>query len=171
MTNFVTDGHAANVFAQSRPFLAIAVGGLIVGVLDLTYAILAYSPKQPILVPQTIASGILGARSYRGGAQTARLGVALHFAIAFGAATVYYLASCKLALLVQHAVISGLIFGALVYLFMHSIVLPLSAFRPETCHSFTRHVNSLSTGSASGCRSLSRFATIRGDLPLESEGY
>jgi len=113
--------------AIARPFPAILVGGVIVGVLDLTYAIVVYSPKKPILVPQTIASGILGLRSYSGGAQTAALGVVLHFIIALGAATVYYIASRKLGFLVQRAVLMGLIYGALVYLFMHLVVLPLSA--------------------------------------------
>src|SRR5258708_21476260 len=103
------------------------VGGLIVGVLDLTYAILVYSPQKPILIPQTIASGVLGMKSYSGGAPTAALGVFLHFVIAFGAATVYYLASRKLPFLVRRAVLSGLIYGALVYNFMHLVVLPLSA--------------------------------------------
>jgi uncharacterized membrane protein YagU involved in acid resistance len=110
-----------------RPFQAIAWGGLIVGVLDLLYAILVYSPKRPILVPQTIASGVLGVKSYSGGAYTAALGVLLHFVIAFGAAAVYYLVSRKFPFLVHRAILSGLIYGALVYFFMHLIVLPLSA--------------------------------------------
>lgn len=113
--------------SKPRPFPAIVVGGLIVGVLDLIYAILVYSPHNPILIPQTIASGILGAKSYSGGTQTAVLGVVLHFTIALGAATIYYLASRKLAFLVNRAVLFGLIYGASVYLFMHLVVLPLSA--------------------------------------------
>ena len=113
--------------AKRRPFPAIVVGGLIVGILDLLYAILVYSPHIPILIPQTIASGVLGIKSYSGGAQTAALGVVLHFLIAFGAATAYYLASQKLTFLVSRAVLFGLIYGALVYLFMHIIVLPVSA--------------------------------------------
>ena len=114
-------------FTHSRPFPAIFVGGAIVGVLDLAYAINVYSPKQPILIPQFIASGILGLKSFAGGTKTAALGVVLHFIIAFGAATVYYLASRKLTFLVSRAVLCGLIYGALVYLFMHIVVLPLSA--------------------------------------------
>jgi len=109
---------------------AVVVGGFIAGVLDLAYAILVYSAKRPILVPQTIASGVLGQRAYHGGAETAVLGVILHFVIAFGAATAYYLASRKLLYLVQRPVAFGLIFGALVYIFMHAIVLPLSAVPP-----------------------------------------
>ena len=103
------------------------VGGLIVGALDLAYAILVYSPHKPILVPQTIASGVLGMKSYDGGAVTATLGVLLHFVIAFGAATVYYMASRKLAILVARPVPLGLVYGGLVYAFMHLVVVPLSA--------------------------------------------
>jgi hypothetical protein len=113
--------------SRARPLLAIGVGGTIVGVLDLTYAIVVYSPHHPIRIPQTIASGLLGMQSYDGGMRTAALGVFLHFLIAFGAATVYYLASRKIGFMTEHAVLSGLIFGALVYSFMHLVVLPLSA--------------------------------------------
>jgi uncharacterized membrane protein YagU involved in acid resistance len=127
MADSVSGGLATSLHAKPRPFPAIIVGGLIVGVLDLAYAILVYSRQKPILIPQTIASGVLGLRSYSGGAQSAALGVFLHFVIALGAATVYYLASCKLAFLVDRAVLFGLIYGGLVYLFMHLVVLPLSA--------------------------------------------
>jgi uncharacterized membrane protein YagU involved in acid resistance len=118
---------AASSSARPRPLPAIVVGGLIVGVLDLSYAIAVYSPRQPIRIPQTIASGLLGASAYGGGARTAALGVVLHFVIALGAAAVYYLASRKLRVLVTRAVACGLVYGALVYLFMHVVVLPLSA--------------------------------------------
>jgi hypothetical protein len=118
---------AARVTSTSRPFLAIAVAGFVVGALDLTYAILVYSPQNPILIPQTIASGVLGAKSFNSGAKSAALGVILHFIIALGAASVYYVASRKLQFLLDHAIRSGMIYGGLVYVFMHFIVLPLSA--------------------------------------------
>ncbi|HKV25353.1 MAG TPA: hypothetical protein VJN93_12235 [Candidatus Acidoferrum sp.] len=118
---------ASVITAKPRVFWAIFTGGVITGVLDLAYAILVYSPKRPILVPQTIASGLLGAKAYRGGAETAALGVLLHFVIAIGAAAVYYLASRKITLMLDHAVLCGMVFGALVYLFMHTFVVPLSA--------------------------------------------
>ena len=127
MANSMNGSPAVRSFAPSRPLQAISVGGVIVGVLDLAYAILVYSPKHPILVPQTIASGILGEKSYTGGPWTAVLGVVLHFGIALSAATVYYWAARKLPFLVKRAVLAGLIYGALVYLFMHIVVLPLSS--------------------------------------------
>lgn len=114
-------------FDRPQPVPAILVGGLIVGVLDLAYAILVYSPKNPIRVPQAVASGVLGVNSFQMGKHSAALGVVLHFIIALGAATVYYLASRKMPFLVSRAVLCGLVYGAMVYGFMHLVVLPLSA--------------------------------------------
>ncbi len=127
MADAATGGLPASFRTKARPFPSIVVGGLVVGVLDLIYAVLVYSPQKPILIPQTIASGLLGIKSYGGGARTATLGVVLHFFIAFGAATVYYLASRKFSFLIDRAILSGFIYGALVYLFMHLVVLPVSA--------------------------------------------
>ncbi len=111
-----------------RPFPAIVVGGLITGTLDMSYAMLMYSPKAPFLIPQGIAGGVLGAGHQLGGATgTTILGFVLHFTIALGAATVFYLASRQWPFLTQQPLISGMIFGACVYLVMHFIVIPLSA--------------------------------------------
>ena len=118
---------ATSSLTHPRPRLAIGVGGLIVGVLDLLYAIMVYSPRHPILIPQTIASGVLGPKSYRDGMVSAVLGLVLHFVIALGAATVYYLASRKLTFMLRRAILFGMLYGAAVYLFMHFVVLPLSA--------------------------------------------
>lgn len=127
MANRVNAGRATALTTNPRPIPAIFVGGLITGVLDLAYAIVVYSPSKPILIPQTIATGVLGVKAYFGGPPTAVLGVVLHFVIALGAATVFYLASRRLPFLLEHPILSGMVFGALVYLFMHWIVLPLSA--------------------------------------------
>src|ERR1035441_7246188 len=101
MANPVNAGRATALTANPRPFPAIFVGGLITGVLDLAYAIVVYSPRKPILIPQTIATGVLGVKAYFGGLPTAVLGVILHFVIALGAATVFYLASRHLTFLVD----------------------------------------------------------------------
>ncbi len=111
----------------TSPIAGVPVGALIAGALDLAYAILVYSPHKPIAIPQTIASGILGVKAYYGGVETAALGVALHFTIALVAAAVYYLARRLIEFLLERPVLSGIVYGALVYLVMHWIVLPLSA--------------------------------------------
>jgi hypothetical protein len=103
--------------------LAVAVGGLIAGILDLTQALILFGPK----IPLAIAAGLLGQQAFRGGAATYVLGVLLHFLIAFSAAALYLAASRRLRFLVQHALVCGLFFGAAVELVMRLIVLPLSA--------------------------------------------
>ena len=52
---------------------------------------------------------------------------ALHFVIAFAAATVFFLASRAMPFLLNHAVLSGVLYGIAVYFFMNRVVVPLSA--------------------------------------------
>jgi len=119
-----------NQSTKSNALRAIFWGGLLAGILDLTAAIVTnrFRGIAPIRILQSIASGILGIESYQGGARTALMGTALHFVITFGAAAVYFAVSRKLKLLVDQAIVSGLIFGISVYWFMNLLVLPLSAF-------------------------------------------
>jgi hypothetical protein len=113
----------------SSAFRAITVAGLVAGVLDITSAFVLSYPKGvgPIRVLQGVAAGLIGLDSaFKGGLATAGLGLAIHFFIAFVVATVFFLASRKLALLTRHAVISGLLYGVVVYGFMYWIVMPLA---------------------------------------------
>jgi hypothetical protein len=121
---------AAAATNSSRAFLAIFWGGLACGVFDITQAFVAWGVQsgiRPVQILQNIASGLLGPKSFKGGMASASLGAVLHFFIAFSAAAVFYLASRKLSFLVQHPVISGLIYGELVWVFMNFVVVPLSA--------------------------------------------
>jgi hypothetical protein len=83
--------------------------------------------RSPVSILQFIASGILGASSFRDGLASAALGAGSHFVIAFGAAGVYYMASRKFNFLIQQAVVCGMLYGVAVYLFMNLVVVPLSA--------------------------------------------
>jgi uncharacterized membrane protein YagU involved in acid resistance len=56
------------------------------------------------------------------------LGAALHFLIAFSAAGVFYGASRKLIFLRRRPVLSGVLYGIVVYFFMYWVVMPLSAY-------------------------------------------
>lgn len=78
------------------------------------------------MVFQYIASGLIGMRSVRAGMASVALGVVLHYIIALLWTAVFYAASRKLAILTRRPVISGLLYGAFVYLFMNLVVLPLS---------------------------------------------
>ena len=113
----------------------ILVGGLIAGVLDITYAfVFSYlrSGRTPAFVLQSVASGALGRDSFQGGAKTAALGLGFHFLIAMIAAAVYVLASRALPFLTTHPVLSGMIYGLCVYAVMYCIVLRVSAIRATT---------------------------------------
>jgi hypothetical protein len=103
--------------------LAIGVGGLIAGTVDLAQACILFGWD----IPLSIAGGLLGRRAFDGGAGTYVLGVFLHFFIACSAAAFYYAASRRLGFMTEHPLVCGLTFGAAVELVMRLIVLPLSA--------------------------------------------
>ncbi|HEV3198341.1 MAG TPA: hypothetical protein VGZ73_10545 [Bryobacteraceae bacterium] len=103
--------------------MAIGVGGLIAGTVDLAQACILFGWD----IPLSIAGGLLGRRAFDGGAGTYVLGVFLHFFIACSAAAFYYAASRRLGFMTEHPLVCGLTFGAAVELVMRLIVLPLSA--------------------------------------------
>ena len=109
--------------------LAILWAGLACGFLDITAAFVVYGffGAKPVPLLQGIASGLLGPKAFDGGLATALLGLLCHFVIAFGAATVYFVASRAIRPLTQYAVVSGALYGVVVYFFMNRVVLPLSA--------------------------------------------
>jgi Na+/alanine symporter len=108
---------------KGNALLAIAVGGLIAGALDLTQACILFGWD----IPLAIAGGLLGRQAFHGGVGTYILGVFLHFFIACSAAAVYFAASRRLSFLTEHPLVCGLFFGAAVEEVMNLVVLPLSA--------------------------------------------
>ena len=114
---------------RSKAFPAIAWATLVAGVLDISSAFLLSYPKGvgPIRVLQGVAAGLVGRESaINGGLATAGLGLAIHFFIALVVTTVFYLASRRLVFLIRHPVISGLLYGVVVYGFMYWVVMPLA---------------------------------------------
>ena len=111
---------------NSQAFRAILIGGLVVGVLDISSAFVIWwqrgvGARRGL---QGIAAGLLSANSYDGGLVTAGLGLALHFFVAFVVVSVFYLASRKLGFLTIHPVMSGVLYGIAVYIVMYWLVLP-----------------------------------------------
>lgn len=106
----------------------LAAGAATAGLVDLVYAVLFARPAgmPAAVVPQSIASGVLGMAAFRGGSASVALGIALHFAILLVAATIYFLAGRRLRGLVVRPLPWGLLYGLSIYLFMHAVVLPLS---------------------------------------------
>jgi uncharacterized membrane protein YagU involved in acid resistance len=116
-----------------RAFDTILYGGLVVGILDMLFAFTFYGlilGAPPLRIFQSVAAGLLGrAAAYEGGVKTFVLGILLHFVVATCIATVYFLASRALPLLIRHPIFSGLIYGMIAYLGMNYLVVPLSAIR------------------------------------------
>jgi len=108
---------------RNNALLAIAVGGVTAGTVDLLQACILFGWD----IPLAIAGGLLGPAAFNGGVGIYVLGVFLHFFIATSAAAVYYAASRKLVFLKEHPLVCGLFFGAAVEDFMRFVVLPLSA--------------------------------------------
>jgi hypothetical protein len=114
---------ASSPFGKKSALLAIAVGGLTAGTLDLIQASILFGWD----IPLTIADGLLGPKAFKGGVGTFLLGVLLHFFIACSVAAMYYVASRRLVFLKEHPLVCGLFFGAAVEEVMNLVVLPLSA--------------------------------------------
>ena len=112
-----------------RVFRAILYATLVVGALDAADGVVfrGLQGQNPIQVLQYIASSLLGARSFSGGLASAGLGLLLHFAISLVVATIYILASRRIAVLRTQWVLVGLLYGAAVWAVMNLLVLPLTA--------------------------------------------
>jgi uncharacterized membrane protein YagU involved in acid resistance len=119
----------------SKGALVIFWAGLIAGILDLTAACVVSwlrAGVTPGTVFQSVASGVYGPASFNGGTKTQVLGIVFHFIIATTWAAVYYFASRKIPFLLNQTIISGVLYGVAVYLFLNFVVIPLSAIPRRT---------------------------------------
>ncbi len=116
---------------RPRALEVIPFGGLLIGIFDLLFAFTFYGlilGVPPLRIFQSVAAGVLGRpHATAGGVPTFLLGIALHFVVATCIATVYYLVTQVLPVLVRHPIVSGLAYGVAAYFGMKYIVLPLSA--------------------------------------------
>jgi hypothetical protein len=109
--------------------LRILTIGLFAGTLDIADALIfnEWRGITPTRVLQYIASGVLGTASFHGGPASAGLGLALHYLIALSWTTLFYVASRNLAVLTRRPILSGLVYGGVIYLVMNFVVLPASS--------------------------------------------
>ncbi len=114
---------------KSGGFRAILFAGLTAGVLDLTaaFVVTAFRSGKYEQMLQSIASGWLGKPSFEGGTTTAALGFLTHFGIAFVWTIIFYAASRRIKFLTAQPVISGIIYGIIVYTLMYHVIVSLSA--------------------------------------------
>ncbi len=132
--------------ARPRAFDTILYGGLVAGVLDITYA-LTFSALRGVTTTQVlqfVASGLIGRAAFGGGRATAALGLLLHFLIALLIAAIYYGASLRLPTLLRRPLLWGPLFGVAAYFVMNYVVVPLSATpKPSSPFSLASFVSGL----------------------------
>ncbi len=111
-----------------KTILAILVGGVVAGALDIISAFGSYVPDgaTELGILQYIASGILGADAFEGGWTTGAIGLACHFGLTTAMAAVFVLAAKPLPVLLQQWCFAGALFGAATYVAMVYVVVPLS---------------------------------------------
>ena len=111
----------------------ILYGGVAVAVLDISNAILFwyfYRGTDPIIIFQSIASGLLGRDSFSGGLSTGLLGAFLQLFISSCIAGAFYIATLRWPVILRRPALYGAIYGVGVYLVMNHIVVPLSRASP-----------------------------------------
>lgn len=111
---------------QPSVLTRVLLAGLAGGAVDFVYAsTLALVRGRPVTSPwQSVASGWIGKSAADGGLASAALGVVTHFGIATVMAAVYVLASGKLPVLTRRPLLSGAVYGLILYGVMYGIVLP-----------------------------------------------
>lgn len=116
-----------------RLVLAILVGGLVAGTLDIfVAAAINHLPVGTIL--QAIASGLLGKAAFAAGTRAMAIGLIAQEVMALIIAAIYDLAAVRLPILFRRPVIMGALYGVGVFLVMNLVVVPLSAAWPKHRH-------------------------------------
>ncbi|QNN42242.1 DUF1440 domain-containing protein [Pedobacter roseus] len=119
-----------NTFSLKKVFLI----SLIAGTLDGLAAVIFLAKMNFTGVFQYIASAVLGNAAFTGGIKTAIIGLTLHYFIAFSFTLLYTFASTKIALLKQHFILSGVIYGLVVWTVMNLIIVPLTKIPATPFH-------------------------------------
>lgn len=108
------------------PIKTILLAGLITGLLDITAAIVILGKMNVAGVLKYIASGVLGKAAFQGGTDVALLGLLFHFCIAYSFTILYFIIYPHIVLFQKQKVLSGLLYGILVWCVMNLLVLPLT---------------------------------------------
>src|SRR5215831_1937672 len=112
-----------------RTALVVMIAWVLAGTLDIATAVFYYvgpSSARAARLLQGIASGVLGRSAFDGGGATALLGLALHYLIALIWTLVFVVAFRTIGGLRRHLVLTGIVYGIIVWFVMNFVVLPLS---------------------------------------------
>jgi len=112
-----------------RPILC---GGALAGALDLLYAFVVFGMRgfPPPVILQSIASGLQGRAAYGNGIAATLLGLSLHFTMTITMAAAFVAVVRAWPVLNRRPLISGPVYGLVVFAVMNGVVVPLSAAWP-----------------------------------------
>lgn len=114
--------------ARHPSVLAIVVGGVLAGTIDIGAAALINSAS-PVVILKFIAGGLLGRPALAGGAWVAALGFDLQVGMSLVIAALYVAAAGRwLPVLRSRWFAGGLAYGVVVFFVMNYAVVPLSAW-------------------------------------------
>jgi len=126
-----TLSNISSFIKTQNPIQTIFWSGLIAGLLDAIAGVIVYFiwfKYNPFQVLQSISAGIYGPSVIGGGFIYVVLGLLLHFLIAFTAAGILFIAFGYIPALRKNALWLGILYGALIWIFMNLFVLPLSNY-------------------------------------------
>jgi uncharacterized membrane protein YagU involved in acid resistance len=107
-------------------FKKVLLTALAAGTLDGLAAVIFLGKMNFMGVFQYIASAIFGTEAFAGGIKTALIGLVLHYFIAFSFTLVFTIVSTKTPVLRKNIVLSGIIYGIVVWTIMTLLVVPLT---------------------------------------------
>ena len=119
-------------FKSKRFLRAVLLAGMLAGTLDITAAVMQTLLRggNPVKMFQFIASGVFGTDAFSGGGLYALYGLLFHFVIAFAWTLLFFTVFGTVKRLSQHRLLTGVVYGILVWSIMNLVVLPLSNTPP-----------------------------------------
>lgn len=111
----------------------IVRAGLVAGTLDALGAMTTFmlrGGKNPALVWKYVASGVFGKEALAGGTDVVIWGLIFHFLIALIWAVIFFMIYPTLRRFISNPIVTGLLYGVLVWVIMNLVVLPLSHIPP-----------------------------------------
>jgi hypothetical protein len=113
-------------------FRYILLSGLVAGTLDAAAASITFYIRRddnPIKVWRYVASGVFGKDAYAdpNGLLMPAMGLLFHFCLAFSFTVFFFLLFPKIKLLAKNILITGIVYGVLVWLLMNKVIVPLSS--------------------------------------------
>ena len=110
-------------------FTTILWSGFLVGWLDILAAFInTYLAAHigPVFVLRFIAAGLFGREAFNGGKEMAAYGMLIHFFIAYAFTILLYALYGKFKILGKYWIVTGIVYGILIWLIMNLIVVPMT---------------------------------------------